>query len=110
MVREPPGTCNNVPAAVAPPPVITSTHLTALRWMDSMRRRMSGSMACGSQSILTFDGSTLGGGNCMLSPRSASTIVSATTRLRYHLWLAGTICQGAHLLLHRLRASSYALR
>src|SRR4051794_370677 len=56
-------------------------------------------------SIVILARSGLASGYFMSRPRRALTIVSATTRLRYHLWFAGTMCQDAHGVLHRLKAA-----
>ena len=58
------------------------------------------------QSMTTFDRSMVACGNLRSIFWSVRTTTSATTRLRYHLWSAGTMCHGAHFVLHRVNASS----
>ena len=62
------------------------------------------------QSTLIFDKSIVGEGYFMSRARMAFTMLSATRRLRYHLWSAGMICHGAHLVLQRSSTASYAFR
>src|SRR3972149_1553155 len=65
-------------------------------------------MSCGDHLITTRSRSSFGSDLRIFSLFSVSTITVATTRLRYHLWLAGTMYQGAHWALVVLSASSYA--
>ena len=65
------------------------------RWWDRWR--------CQSSLESSFESN---GGNCGSSRSSAARTSRATTRLRYHFLLAGTMCQGACSVLHCVRASS----